>query len=118
MDMGGIKEYLTALKNYEVLAPFIVDHREIPGKDAKYLKPSSPFSKEINKLLENLGISSLYSHQVEAIDLIRNGQHTVIATPTASGKTFIYNLPVIEKNKKFGVKDVFSLIIFFNSIQF
>ncbi|MCB9481983.1 MAG: hypothetical protein H6680_09230, partial [Desulfobacteraceae bacterium] len=56
MDMGGIKEYLTALKNYEVLAPFIVDHREIPGKDAKYLKPSSPFSKEINKLLENLGI--------------------------------------------------------------
>lgn len=97
MDMGGMKEYLTALKNYDVLAPFVVDHREIPGKDANYSNPSSPFSKEINKLLENLGISSLYSHQVEAIDLIRKGQHTVIATPTASGKTFIYNLPVIEK---------------------
>jgi len=33
---------------------------------------------------------------VEAIDLIRQGENVVVMTPTASGKSLIYNIPVIE----------------------
>jgi len=97
LQKGRIRDYIKALRNYETLAPFVVDHREIPGSDAEYAEPETPFSGPVKKLLSDLGIPALYSHQVEAINLIRQGKHTVVATPTASGKTLIYNLPVIEK---------------------
>ena len=43
-----------------------------------------------------LGIPRLYSHQGEALAAIRAGKNLLVATPTASGKTLIYNLPVLE----------------------
>jgi DEAD/DEAH box helicase domain-containing protein len=95
--MSGIGDYIEALKNYEALSPFIVCHKELPGKEAEYGDPSRPFSPEVVRLLERLGLPRLYRHQIQAIDSIRNGVHTVVATPTASGKTMIYTLPVIEK---------------------
>src|SRR5439155_7358381 len=42
------------------------------------------------------GISRLYSHQRAAYDSARAGRHTVVVTPTASGKTLCYNLPVLD----------------------
>jgi DEAD/DEAH box helicase domain-containing protein len=39
----------------------------------------------------------LYSHQCEAINRIRSGKNVIITTPTASGKTLAFNLPVFEK---------------------
>jgi DEAD/DEAH box helicase domain-containing protein len=53
----------------------------------------SPFAKEI---LLNNSIKKLYHHQVEAYKNIRNCNNIVITTPTASGKTLCYNLPVLE----------------------
>jgi len=41
------------------------------------------------------GIRSLYSHQTQAWESARNGENVVLATGTASGKTFGYNLPVL-----------------------
>ena len=46
--------------------------------------------------LEKRGIARLYSHQAEAFDQIQAGKHVVIVTPTASGKTLCYNLPVLN----------------------
>jgi DEAD/DEAH box helicase domain-containing protein len=42
------------------------------------------------------GISKLYSHQVEAIERIHQGENVVVVTPTASGKTEIFNIPITE----------------------
>ncbi|MBE7480907.1 MAG: DEAD/DEAH box helicase [Polyangiaceae bacterium] len=42
------------------------------------------------------GVSELYSHQAEAIAAARAGRHVVVATPTASGKSLCFHLPVIE----------------------
>ncbi|MCP5151606.1 MAG: DEAD/DEAH box helicase [Ectothiorhodospiraceae bacterium] len=42
------------------------------------------------------GVERLWSHQREAWDHVRAGRHTVIATPTASGKSLCYNLPVLQ----------------------
>lgn len=47
-------------------------------------------------LLHSMGISRLYSHQVAGIEAIRRGEHLALITPTASGKTLIYNLPILE----------------------
>jgi DEAD/DEAH box helicase domain-containing protein len=41
------------------------------------------------------GVENLYSHQVEAWEAARQGEHVVLATGTASGKTLAYNLPVL-----------------------
>ncbi|HLV66035.1 MAG TPA: DEAD/DEAH box helicase [Polyangiaceae bacterium] len=48
------------------------------------------------RALAALGISELYSHQVEAIEAALAGRNVVIATPTASGKSLCFHLPVLE----------------------
>jgi DEAD/DEAH box helicase domain-containing protein len=46
--------------------------------------------------LKSRGIDQLYTHQFQAWELARKGTHCVIVTPTASGKTLCYNLPVVQ----------------------
>ncbi|HKT82518.1 MAG TPA: DEAD/DEAH box helicase, partial [Solirubrobacterales bacterium] len=47
--------------------------------------------------LRERGLESLYSHQAQAWRAARNGRHLVVVTPTASGKTLCYNLPVLQR---------------------
>jgi DEAD/DEAH box helicase domain-containing protein len=51
----------------------------------------------LSSALGNLGIKQLYSHQLEAIDAARNGENVALVTPTASGKTLAFNLPVLHE---------------------
>ena len=53
-------------------------------------------SDKLRDVLRKRDIELFYSHQVEAINLIRQGENVVIMTPTASGKSLIYNIPVLE----------------------
>ncbi len=46
--------------------------------------------------LRSAGIEQLFSHQHEAFQSVQQGKHTVVVTPTASGKTLCYNLPVLN----------------------
>lgn len=95
----GLLEYLKTLPFYESQ----VEHVHIiPPREAKYTTLSSPLRSEL--LVEalhhelNLTMDKLYSHQARAINVIRDeGKHVVVATSTASGKSVIYNIPVIEK---------------------
>ena len=50
----------------------------------------------LREALERRGIQKLYTHQAEALEQIESGKNTVIVTPTASGKTLCYNLPVLN----------------------
>jgi len=69
---------------------------KIPDKKPEF-DVDFTLSKSIKKYLEKIGIGRLYSHQAEAIKHIRNGENTVITTPTASGKTMIFNIAVLEE---------------------
>ncbi|MCP3926928.1 MAG: DEAD/DEAH box helicase [Desulfobacterales bacterium] len=98
-----VTDYVEALKKFERLENDIVIHKVINGQKPKYASPDKPFHPEVEKILKHAGIDKLYQHQIDAINNIRDGKNTVIATPTASGKTFIYNIPVFEsifKDKK------------------
>ena len=46
--------------------------------------------------MRSRGISRLYTHQAQAFDEVAAGRHVVVVTPTASGKTLCYNLPVLH----------------------
>jgi DEAD/DEAH box helicase domain-containing protein len=67
-----------------------------PAQTARYADFPPELSPDVRNALERRGIERLYSHQREAWDAVHAGKHVVVVTPTASGKTLCYNLPVIE----------------------
>jgi DEAD/DEAH box helicase domain-containing protein len=95
-----IDEYLRALAKSERLGSQVAFQTVLPEHPARWLPINTAWSDAIQKALRSQGIRQLYQHQSQAIDLIRDGQHIIVATPTASGKTLIYNLPVLEKFEK------------------
>jgi DEAD/DEAH box helicase domain-containing protein len=70
--------------------------RHQPAKAAQF----GPFPPLLNPALRSglaaRGIENLYSHQAAAVELALAGKNVVVVTPTASGKTLCYNLPVIQ----------------------
>ncbi|MBI5888555.1 MAG: DEAD/DEAH box helicase [Deltaproteobacteria bacterium] len=74
----------------------IVHHEVLKAQRAVYAEPRLPLRPEVKAALEASGIGALYGHQASGIDIIRDGKNLVIMTPTASGKSLIYNIPVIE----------------------
>lgn len=94
-ENGSVHEYIRALKKSARLGSQVVYHTILPEKAPQYA-PAAAESK-IGKMLRQIGISALYTHQHEAVEQIRAGRHVVVATPTSSGKTLIYNLPVFER---------------------
>jgi len=93
----SLDDYILSLKNYKGFAGDIVCHRTLAPRLPIFADPGLKLTHDLGPLLEALGIPQLYIHQKKAIVLIKKGVHTVIATPTASGKSLIYNLPVVDE---------------------
>ncbi|MBF0132242.1 MAG: DEAD/DEAH box helicase [Magnetococcales bacterium] len=74
----------------------IVGHLKIPNRPGEYAPFPPDLDPRILQALQGRGLNQLYRHQALAWQNIRAGQHTVIVTPTASGKTLCYNLPVLQ----------------------
>ena len=64
-----------------------------PGEFAEFPETLAP---PLQKALATRGIERLYTHQAEAFSHAASGRNVVIVTPTASGKTLCYNLPVLN----------------------
>ncbi len=69
---------------------------EVPAREASYADFPDWIDKRIIGALKKKGIHSLYSHQASAICAAKNGKDMVVVTPTASGKTICYNIPVLN----------------------
>lgn len=74
----------------------IVHVEEIPARAAQYAELDAPLPRRLTDALASQGVSQLYRHQAEAIDLVRCGLNVIVTTPTASGKSLCYNAPVLE----------------------
>ena len=92
-----IQEYVQALKASKRLGGQVVFHKVIPEEPAIWGEPLEAWPGTIEQMLRDADIQRLFVHQAQAIDLVRAGEHVVVATPTASGKTLIYNLMVMER---------------------
>ncbi|MBE9528039.1 MAG: DEAD/DEAH box helicase [Proteobacteria bacterium] len=90
-----IDEFIAALSVRKDITEF-VHHEEVPATEAEYSVPKDGLHPEVERRLQTLGITQLYSHQAAAIDNIRAGRNVVTMTPTSSGKSLVYNIPVIE----------------------
>ena len=94
-ERGTVAEYILALKASEKFGPQVVDHRIIAATAATTAPPDL-LATELQHLVRDMGVHNLYTHQHAAIAHILAGQNTVVATPTASGKSLIYTLPVFQ----------------------
>jgi len=70
--------------------------RHEPATSGTYQDVPGAVNPILRRALEDRGIRQLYSHQAEAFHALEQGQNVVVVTPTASGKTLCYNLPVLN----------------------
>jgi DEAD/DEAH box helicase domain-containing protein len=91
-----VNSFLDTIKNSDRYDQQIVHIESISKRDAQYGKLREPLDEPLQDVLAQLGISRLYTHQVSAIEALRDGKHVVIETGTASGKTLCYILPTLE----------------------
>ena len=66
-----------------------------PPRDAETVPLPAELPPALRERLEAGGIDSLYSHQAEAWATASRGEHLVVTTGTASGKSLAFNLPVL-----------------------
>ena len=74
----------------------ITGYFRIPAKPARFAEFPAGLSEPLRAALATRGVTALYSHQRESWDALEAGQNVVVVTPTASGKSLCYHLPVIE----------------------
>ena len=68
----------------------------VPAKRGQYVALPQDLDARLTTALAGRGVGRLYTHQAAAWESVQAGRHTVIVTPTASGKTLCYNLPVLQ----------------------
>jgi len=90
------EKILNELKKYNKISSRFTDWKHIPAKSGIYEEFPEWTEDRLVRVLKEKGINKLYSHQVSALELIRNKKNVVVVTPTASGKTLCYNLPVLD----------------------
>lgn len=91
-----IEDVIRYLKNGK-FSSSLVHEQEIPSKDPQFITYDNIIESALLKTALKLsGIERLYTHQVEAYKSVKKGLDTLITTPTASGKTLCYNIPIIE----------------------
>lgn len=91
-----LSEFVRTLRDDPRFMENVTEWRVLPAREARY----APFPEELDarivQVLKGRGIERLYTHQRQALDCALVGRDFVVVTPTASGKTLCYNLPVLN----------------------
>jgi len=91
-----LDEWIARLKQNKSFSRNAAAMVDIPEKAGEWEDYPGWIHPHLRNVLEKRGFEKLYKHQALAVDCIRNGQDVVLVTPTASGKTLCYNLPVLQ----------------------
>jgi DEAD/DEAH box helicase domain-containing protein len=88
--------YLHDLRRAAFYKGQIAHIQHVPPRTARYGELERPLTPALQERLQALGVSRLYTHQADAVNAARDGEHVTVVTATASGKTLCYNLPVLD----------------------
>jgi DEAD/DEAH box helicase domain-containing protein len=69
---------------------------EVPAREADLVPIPSELHPRVRAALEAQGVTEIYRHQAEAFAAAGRGEHLVVSTGTASGKTLAFNLPALD----------------------
>jgi DEAD/DEAH box helicase domain-containing protein len=103
-DLDDLDRFLARLAG----DPRLVHIERLPARAARPGALRRPLSRQ---LMWRFGVQDLWSHQAEAIDLVRSGRSVAVATGTASGKSLCYQLPIAESVAT-GLRPATSLLLF------
>lgn len=93
MNLSQMIDWLKAERSF---TENVVFWRTLPAMPGNYVPFPEAMDARIKAVLQKRGVAGLYSHQVAAYETVSSGKNIVVVTPTASGKTFCYNLPVLD----------------------
>lgn len=94
---SSVSETIELLRNTPEIRENITLWHTIPPREAQYAAFPEMMDLRLQEALRARGIERLYTHQSAAFRTAEEGRHVVAVTPTASGKTLCYNLPVLQK---------------------
>ena len=92
----ALRKALSEIEAETSRLPGITAFRHYPALPGSYEDFPPELSPSLVEVLRARGIDRLYSHQRQAFERVRAGENVVVVTPTASGKTLCYNLPVLD----------------------
>lgn len=93
---AGTDDVLARLLEEPSLAAAVVHHEVIPPRTGETVAFPAWLDPRIEHGLRSRGIETLYTHQSDAIEAVKAGEDIVVVTPTASGKTLCYTIPVLQ----------------------
>lgn len=93
----GLDAVIQGWRDDRKLWPGFVLDEVTPAREGSYAPIPEEVAPQVREALRRRGIEQLFSHQAEAFRQARSGRSFVIATPTASGKSLCYNLPVLDR---------------------
>ena len=93
----SISSVLRRWKTDPAVAPNITAWQEIPERSPVFEDFPINLDQRIRNVLEEMNISSLYSHQKAIWDVVESGHHVILSTGTASGKSLAYQLPILSR---------------------
>lgn len=91
-----VHEIIQELAPNDAANEVVTSVQRYPAKEAQWAPMPDWVLPELAQAYHAKGIERLYSHQAEAAEKARRGENVVVVTPTASGKTLCYNLPVLN----------------------
>ncbi|MCP4540925.1 MAG: DEAD/DEAH box helicase [Chloroflexi bacterium] len=92
----SLPDILSALRQDPTFMRCVTAWERIPAQPARVASWPTGLDSRLIAAVRERGIEQLYTHQAQAVEATLDGQHVVLSTFTASGKTLAYNLPVIN----------------------
>ncbi|GLI05496.1 putative ATP-dependent helicase YprA [Paenibacillus tyrfis] len=94
--VSSIEEMIDLIRSSSELMSQVTYWHTIPPREGRYESFPEGLHSGLREALLARGIGQLYTHQAQSFREVSAGRHVVTVTPTASGKTLCYNLPVLE----------------------
>ncbi|MHC1785540.1 MAG: DEAD/DEAH box helicase [Christensenellales bacterium] len=92
----NLDQLLDQLRDDTQFMGCVTNWQTLPAREALYSPWPSAVDPRIVEALSRRGLRKLYTHQVSCVEAVARGEDAVVVTPTASGKTMCYNIPVLS----------------------
>ena len=93
---SGLARVIAQWRASNEINPCLALDEELPAAPARTEPLPPELAEPLRRALVARGVGELYCHQAEAFAAARRGEHVVVATPTASGKSLCFHLPVLQ----------------------